>query len=514
MIRFLRTEIFTFSIFLSLLTFPTSATAEWYKATSDHFIVYSEGSAESVRAYIQKLENFDAILSATTGRVSEPAANKLLVFVVPNISAVQRQVGGKATNIAGFYRARIWGTMAIVPRRTGGSGEFDLDAETVLFHEYVHHFMLQNAPSAYPPWYVEGFAEYFSTTQFRTDGSVYVGYPAKHRFYGIAVLPQFPVARMLIPDERPMSADQRESFYGWSWLLTHYLRYAPDRSGQLMTYLKSYASGSSPAVAANAFGPLPKLQADLVKYRDQRKMSFVQMRGVQLPTKTIDVVALPESEGASMPLFIRSMRESNGEAEVKAAVAEARQLASRYPKEPVAQDILAEFELDAEQFDAARAANAAVLAAKPNDSRALLRSARIELAQMKGGGDDAKWKTVRSLIVKANRAAPDDPFPLWMFYQWHAMSGNAAPKIAVDGLRRALELAPQVPELRFAFASRLVRDGKKDDARIVLAPLINDPHSAEVRDAAAKLLAGDGSDTPLPDDKTTAKMHLSSHRPH
>lgn len=514
MIRILCTVIFTSPLFFSLVILPASAKAEWYKATSDHFVVYSEGSTESVRAYIQKLENFDAVLSATTGRMSEPTANKLLVFVVPSISAVQRQVGGKASNIAGFYRARIWGTMAIVPRRTGGGGEFDLDAETVLFHEYVHHFMLQNAPSAYPPWYVEGFAEYFATTDFRKDGSVYVGYPAKHRFYGITVLPQFPVARLLIPDERSMSTDQRESFYGWSWLLTHYLRYAPDRSGQLLAYLKSYASGASPAIAANAFGPLPKLQSDLVKYRDQRKMSYVQMRGVRLPTKTIDVVPMSESEGASMPLFFRSMRESTSAAEVKAAAAEARQLASRYPKEPMAQDILAEFELDAEQFDAARKANAAVLAVKPADSRALLRSARIEIAEMKGGGDDAKWKGVRSLIVKANRAAPDDPFPLWMFYQWHAMSGNTASKIAVDGLRRALELAPQVPELRFAFATRLVRDGRRDDAKIVLAPLINDPHSAEIRDAAAKLLAGDGLGALPPEDETVAKMRLPSGRMH
>jgi hypothetical protein len=510
MIRILTHHLSFLSVFLLILALPAQAKSEWYKATSDHFVVYSEGTTDGVRAYIQKLENFDAVLSVTTGRISEPAANKLLVFVVPSISAVQRQMGGNASNIAGFYRARMWGTIAVVPRRTGGSGEYDLDAETVLFHEYVHHFMLQNAPSAYPPWYVEGFAEYFSTTDFRTDGSIYVGYPAKHRFYGIAALPQFPVARLLIPDERPMSADQRESFYGWSWLLTHYLRYAPDRSGQLLNYLKAYASGAAPTVAADAFGPMAKLQTDLVKYRSQRRLSYIQMRGVQLPTKTIDVIPLSESEGASIPLFLRSMRESTSASEVKSAVAEARQLASRYPKEPMAQDVLAEFELDAEQFDAARAANAAVIVAKPSNSRALLRSARIEIEQMKAKGDEVQWKAVRSLIIKANRAAPDDPFPLWMFYKWHELSGNAAPKIAIDGLRRGLELAPQVPEFRFAYASRLVRDGKRDDARRVLAPLINDPHSPEIRDAAAKLLASAGSDTVMPDDKALAKIHTSS----
>ncbi len=508
MIRRIRAIICCFSIFAGALFFPTVASAAWFKATSDHFIVYSEGSAESVRNYIQKLENFDAVLSAATGRSSEPAANKLTIFVVSNISAVQKQVGGKATNIAGFYRPNIWGTVALVPRRAG-TGEFDLDSETVLFHEYTHHFMLQNAPTAYPPWYVEGFAEYFSTTEFKPDGTIAVGYPAKHRFYGLVSLPQFPIERMLVPDGRRLSPDQTEAFYGWSWLLTHYLRYSKERSGQLKKYLEAFASGASPADAATAFGPLKALQSDLMKYRNQRTLSYVQMNGVRLPTRSITVTALTPGENALMPMFIRMTRASKNEAEVQAAVLEARQFAARYPQEAMAQDALAEFELDADRYEAARTANAAMLALKPNDSRALLRSARIEIAALKDSRDEAKWKAVRSLIVKANRADPNDPFPLWMFYRWHVRSGNAVPKIAVDGLQRALELAPQVPDVRFELASRLIGDGKRDMAKTVLAPLLNDPHSASIRDAAAKLLAGNGP-AALPADESTEPKESAS----
>ena len=38
----------------------------------------------------------------------------------------------------------------MVPRRAGDGGQYKLDPQTVLFHEYAHHFMLQNAAAAYP----------------------------------------------------------------------------------------------------------------------------------------------------------------------------------------------------------------------------------------------------------------------------------------------------------------------------------------------------------------------------
>ena len=51
----------------------------------------------------------------------------------------------------------------------------DLDPKSVLFHEYAHHFMLHHFPAAYPAWYVEGFAEFFSVVAFPQDGSIEYG---------------------------------------------------------------------------------------------------------------------------------------------------------------------------------------------------------------------------------------------------------------------------------------------------------------------------------------------------
>lgn len=480
----------------ALFFLPQPLLAAWYKATSSHFIVYGEGSADSVRDYAEKLEKFEALLAARTGLETEADANRLIVFLVNGTDAVQKQMGVRGTNIAGFYSPRLWGTIAVVPRRSGGGGEYDLDSQTVLFHEYAHHFMLQNAPVAYPRWYSEGFAEYFSTTEFKPDGAVQFGYPAKHRFYGLAVLPVFPVQQLLVPDDRKMTDDRTEAFYGWSWLLTHYLNFEAKRKGQLDSYLKAFAGGTPPTDAAvKAFGPMDKLQKDLSAYRDARRMSYVEWRGFKPPDAGIAVVALSAPQNAAMAMYMRTYRPSNGKAEVDAAVAEARKLAARYPAEPMALDALAEFELDAEQYDAAKRANDAALATRPNDARLLMRAARIAITRLGTTGDDVQWKAVRSLIVKANRAAPNDPFPLWEFYRWHYRAGVAVPKTALDGLRRAVQLAPQVSDLRFALAGEELRGGEEATARRTLAPLLNDPHSAEVRQAAQALLDAKGRPT-------------------
>lgn len=485
---------------LLLLIVPQPLLAAWQKAMSDHFIVYSEGTPASVRDFAQKLENFDAVLTATTGKHSEAGANRLIVFMVDNVNAVQRQMGGEAKNVAGFYMPRIWGTYAIVPRRAD-SGQFSLDSETVLFHEYTHHFMLRNAPAAYPAWYVEGFAEFYSTTEFRRDGTVWVGTPANHRAYGLMLLARYPLERLFVPDDRKMSPEDIESYYGWSWLLMHYLRYSKERSGQLTKYLVAFADGAAPREAATgAFGPLDTLQKELTAYRDARKMTYSQLRLAKMPDGPIEMTTLSVAESAMMPLYIRSTRESRTEEEIASTLGEARKLAARYPAEPMALDLVAEFELDSAHFDEAKRANDAVLAARPADVRALMRAARIgtERLQAAKSTTDAEWRAVRSLIVKANRAAPDDPYPLYAFYRWHIDSGTTVPAVAVSGLQRAVELAPQVVDMRFMLAARLISDGKADLAKRVLAPLVNDPHSPEVRAAARKMIETAAVATPKP----------------
>jgi hypothetical protein len=476
-----------------LMAIPAVAHAEWNKATSDHFVVHGEMDRERLRNFTERVEKFDALMRILTGKQKEASPNKLILFLVRDVAAVQRLVGKARGNIAGFYSPSIAGSIAVVPK-TGGGGMADLDSDIVLFHEYAHHFMLQYFAVGYPAWYVEGFAEYYSTTEFRKDGSIAVGMPARHRAYSLMTLPAYPLTKMFAADAAKMNSDETASFYGQSWLLTHYLSFEPTRKGQMTAYLTAFANGvRAEKAASDAFGDSEKLQAELKKYLHARKMAYQKLIGVTLPTPTIAITPINAAEATLMPLYIRYMNGANGQAEVDSFVVDARKATARFPGEPRALELLAEGELDAEQFDAATKANDALLAQRPTDPRALLRRARIATAIMRDSDKyPGGWKAIRSLIVKANRASPDDPFPLSEYYDSFRDERVKPPLIAADGLYRALELAPQVPNLRFALANYLIRTDKRDQARIVLAPLLNAPHSPGMRDAARAMLDPSG----------------------
>ncbi len=199
-----------------------------------------------------------------------------------------------------------------------------------------------------------------------------------------------------------------------------------------------------------------------------------------------------------MPLLMQFVQWSNSKQEVDLFFRDAQKNALRYPDEPVALEMLAEGALDAEDLGVAALANDTLIAKRPNNARALLRRARIAAVQTRKSAVPTGWPTVRKLIVKANRAAPNDPFALTEYYDTYLEEGIPAPEIAVDGLRRALQLVPQVSNVRMKLARRLVTDGKGVEARAVLVPLLNNPHSAEVREAARALL-----EAPSASDKVT-----------
>jgi hypothetical protein len=170
-------------IFALALLAPAVAQAAWREASTPHFLIYSEENAATLQAFATRLEKFDKAMRMMRGMDDPPVgpANRLTIYVVPSVASVQRVMGRDGRNLAGVYIPRATGSIAIVPRKTGGTGAYALNAETVLLHEYAHHFMFANAFVAYPAWFVEGFAEFNSTTKFEKDGSLGFGLPAAPR---------------------------------------------------------------------------------------------------------------------------------------------------------------------------------------------------------------------------------------------------------------------------------------------------------------------------------------------
>ena len=143
----------------------TSARADWHRAESPLFIVYSDGKEDEIKQFVSELHEYDALLRLLTGTTTPASPNKLPIYLVRNANQL-REISPRAQrDIAGFYNSTPTGTLTVSLRQEVGG----LPARSILLHEYAHHFMLHYHPAFYPAWYVEGFAEYFGATEFRDD---------------------------------------------------------------------------------------------------------------------------------------------------------------------------------------------------------------------------------------------------------------------------------------------------------------------------------------------------------
>lgn len=456
------------------------ASAEWREASTDHFLIYADSSESWLRGFAERLERFDQGMRRLRDLEAPPGtrSNRLTIYVVSSPDAVQKLCGARCGNVAGFYVPRAGGSIAFTPRRMGGFDVFG--ADIVLFHEYVHHFMLENYAAAYPRWFIEGFAEFNSTADVNDDGSIQFGRPAQHRAHGLLKLRPMPIEQLLDPGQTRMDRETQEVFYARAWLLTHMLTFEPSRAKQLSAYLKLINQGKPSLEAARAaFGDLDALQRDMNVYLRRRTMLALTLKADETEPGAIALRELTPGEAATMAVRMRSDRGVN-RAQALDLLPEARKRAAEFPADAAAQTMLAEAEYDAGNDAECLAAADRALATDPKRRDALLYKgrARLRMAQVAGATDPAVWKEARSWFVKANRNDPNAAEPLMMFYSSFLAAREKPSDSAVLGLQRAFELSPHDGSLRMMLVRQLLLDSKPAEARVVLLPLAYDPHAA------------------------------------
>lgn len=467
------------------------AQADWHEASSSHFVVYSDESAESLKAYAAMLERYDKAMRVMWG-LQDPAlgpANRLTVYIVRDVDRVQRLLG-RSGSAAGFYVGRAEGSVAIVPRSTGMSDRFGLDPDTVLFHEYAHHLMMLHFPLAFPGWYSEGFAEFNSTATFDRDGSVGLGRAAMHRAESLYRDNPITIEMMLSGDTRRFTPDQRGALYSWGWLLTHYLTFNQERTGQLQAYLAGLNSGQSGLEAAKAaFGDIDNLDRELRRYVRSPSLPYLKIEADRLPVTPIVVRPLSQGEAAVIDYRIHSRRGVTRE-DARKLVAPMRRAAEPFADDPRVQSALAEAEFDAGNHAEAEAAADRALAVDPRSVDALLYKgrARMALAVAAKSSDAAEWAEIRRLFIAANRIYPNDPEPLLLFFESYRSAGLAPSANAVAALVQAFQLAPHDAGLRALVARYYLSEGKVPQAIAALRPLAYSPHGGARSERMAAIM--------------------------
>jgi len=461
---------------------PGAAQAKWYRAETDRFIVYGEGREAKIREMAVRLTAFDAVLRLHNPPPEGRSPRKLEVYMVGGPQEL-RKIAPRSRRLGGFYTARPTGTFAAAIVRNDASRGDD-----ILFHEYAHHFMLANFPAAYPGWFVEGWAEYFSTLRFEGD-RVVIGEFDPNRVYGLFNIDWLPMDELIAKAPSQVPFDRRSAYYSQSWLLMHYLRTDPTRAAQLTRATAAIAAGTEPWPAMqSALGMDAKaLAAALRDYRTVPRYSIPN----PAPAPQVALTALPDSAGDLLLDGVRLVATPAGSSD-DLFLGDVRRRAARWPGDRLAELTLARAEFTIGDVAVGEAIIARRLAADPNDAEALLLAGtgQVFAAQRDATGREARMKAARPYLIKAYQADKGDYRTLLM-YAISRMGDPAWPNDNdVNALLEAQKLGPGVAYASYTAGAVLIGRGRKAEADRILAVVANAPHGGPMAAKARALMAG------------------------
>lgn len=471
---------------IGLLTFTTSASAEWRRVDSPNFVVVGDAGAKTLRDIAIKFEGFRETLSRVLSDRVTSTAVPTVVLVFPSDRAFtpfKPTFRGKAIELDGLFLGRPDVNYIALKADSGGEGL------RVVFHEYAH-LLIANIARNIPAWLNEGLAEYYSTYEVRDGGrEAHLGNPPASHVYLLNEKTPLPLNDLLRVDHDSSlynEGDRRSVFYAQSWALTHMLLLGdPPRVQQLGQYLARLGGGMPPFDAwQQVFGAQP-IEKDLQNYVRQRSFSFMRYRFPEKLTSfdaTARSISPVDAEGFLADFLVQLDREGEGVARLAKATATAPHtawsstvaaLADIKKKDyAAAEKRLLSIEDAGDWLTAYRAGVALVDAVEERGeepSPDALASARRLFAFVEGSGHEIPNGTARLLSMElATRETPPAP--------------------ARMAIERARLLSPGRLDYVFLHARLLAAQSEFASARTVLAPLMTPAYPPNVREPARTLM--------------------------
>lgn len=455
---------------LSALTLLTAgpAMAEWRRAETPRFIVYSDGNEHSLRNSALQLELYESALRNLHGLDPNGASpQKIAIYLVRGTADLKAVEPELRDEVAGFYQAtndEIY-ALAIRERR---------DMQTLL-HEYAHHFMIGSFATGFPAWFVEGYAEYFASAELQPTRMV-VGDVNRGRADWLQYNAWMPLN--LILTRRPFEFEDPKAvsmYYAQSWLLTHWFVASPQRMPMLYAYLDNLKRGMEaiPAMEAATGMTVAQLERQQQAYVRQR-MAIKIITSEQFRQPEIKITTLSSAEG---DLLLLGLRLSSTQGEDAALLADIQRRTAPYAGQRAADLLLARAELKLGDKAQAAAILERMQAAAPDDVDVLrlLGDTLFEQARDQGA-DPELLRQARVHLARAYRLNPDDYRVLTLLAETRQGSPDFPSDNDVETLLAALDLAPQVSGTRIFTAQIRAHRKEYPQAIALLQPLAASPH--------------------------------------
>ncbi len=489
------------------------ALAEWRRAETEHFIVYGDASEGSLRRYAQKVERFDALLRTYYPIQTDHEIPKLEIFMAEGRRDMNRMSPGISAGVAGYYSPNSGRIYTVVDMRSSMG-------DVVVFHEYAHHFMFQMKANAYPSWFVEGFAEYYSTANL-TDERIQFGRHNPGRMNSLTSgfsswAKMEDVLKWRISDSGRFPA---HLYYAQSWAMTHYFMSTPERTQMLGRYLAAVADGEDSVVAMQAAtGRTPaQLQDDVWRYISGSINVTSPQIAVTHPEVTISQLSKAEADAIwldvrldNAPIKLPAEEETDGETQTDAQKARrardrrqteenrdelirsALALGEHHAASDVGRLLLARAHRLSQRPDLALAVLKPSLDGQTTNAQILRVAALALLDQTESAAsvDDAN-DLRRQAAAYLARAMDSEPLDFRIYLGLNDVR-RGQPRYPTDNdistLEVACALAPQSFDCRTRLGHAYMAREMNAEAIAVLTPVSNSPHSSGYKRQARAMI--------------------------
>jgi len=468
---------------------PATARADWLRAESDRFVVYSEDSESALREYVQKLEIFDQAMLYSFGQsIDTLPVRKMQIYLVGNRRGLLRVNPQSGASTVGTYFPTEEDIFAVA---ITGDDE-GMSGEAVLMHEYAHHFMLNNLPGAYPAWFVEGFAEYYMNADIDVRRQrIRLGGSNPNRVAAIFRESWIPLEDLLTKRLGQVEDDDAQAtYYPIAWLLTHWFYSEPERLEQLRRYLTLVSEGvESREAMERATGLSLNALKQALKAYTRAPQTVSDLSG-QFHVAEVQITRLPRSAN-DLLLINQRLKVGVPEADRADLGQEVARLAARHGEDPLALLAAGHAGLHFGDRPAGVRALTRLVEIEPDHVEALQYLAQDKLRQADDAedGGDALRREARALLARAYAAGDNDYRTLVLLTELRQAQSDFPNENDMLTMGLALDRAPQLPAIRFQYAAALAHLDRREEAISVLRPLSNSPHGGGASAYAARAIA-------------------------
>jgi len=273
-------------IFGSAAAMP-GAKERWTETRTPHFVLFSDAGEAVVNEIGLRLERLRHVLSRLPGDLDLDPYRPTYIYVFKDWSSAKPYFpktleGGR---VGGAFLGRTLANYVLI------NASPELDAQSLIHHEYLHAVMHQNFPHL-PLWLGEGMAEFYST--FWADeeqaeiGGIIDDYLQRLRSDGLMPMGEF----FAVTEDSREYQDSRfkQRFHAQAWALVHYLMMArPEHRLQLFASMKTWQREADSDARGTGLLPFTvgEIEARLEAYLKALDIPQSRLRTADWPADTV-----------------------------------------------------------------------------------------------------------------------------------------------------------------------------------------------------------------------------------